>query len=742
MINPGGILTPDGVHYLNWRLFDELYYDQAQGLWKGGQKFQSAGARFHQRFQDLDKQGVYHAPEAQTLFNSTIPVDTHSHDFGSGIRQVGEALSDYATAAKGKVQALEGVKAEAEQFLRDVADTGEEWKNSEDLVRQHNAMVDRVGTLHRQLVSDQIYAHDRIQALIGGTQIVAGSPGSQDWQLNLVAKAGADAVAAGDGGKAPPWGTPEALPSNINKLIWESYSGFRELGLPAPANQFLRGFYPVMNALLEGLAFPFTFGYHWGATTAAGVGDNLTVAVDSFLKVPTEVGLGILQTVVGVGLAVPAAGILPTLTGKDVADAALSAVSKEGELQGLKSFIGDSHQAGEKFLGFDRFAKGDIAGGIGALIAGPGLLLAGPKVPKVLAMRGVSPGLTAVVDVGLNGFPLAKAAGDAGFGRITAPLEEARRLEIDTGRAREAAEIRAARNAEEAGIAAERAVEGGGVNLIRGAESARIAAEEAAEHAAREADTAQIAAERQKIRAAEQTRQAAERSALEQPFQQREEAIAEGLRRGDEFRQATRGADTPEARAENEATRAAEAEQRAAQHQKDLERLSDRHKREDARTEARFAEFDSNRAKAEAEAEKARTAKTEALAERHRAGDADRANHQQAQDDARERARNAEDEARDERHRAEDRDRVPLNELPRSVREVLGVLDGLAPGVLGDIGDGAVERAGERHFQAIVRTLRSGEPIDRKDIDFLRELGFSEPDLDALAKDLGLPGAD
>ncbi|GAA3296993.1 hypothetical protein GCM10020295_28320 [Streptomyces cinereospinus] len=130
-----------------------------------------AGADVHAQFQGLS--AYYQAPEAEKLFATTKPVKDRADAFADGLESVSGALSSYATEIRPLVAKLRELKTRAETFVDSVRDD-DEWEYDEDKVGEHNRLRGEITETVAAFWAAERTAHNKITALWGGTQMVAG----------------------------------------------------------------------------------------------------------------------------------------------------------------------------------------------------------------------------------------------------------------------------------------------------------------------------------------------------------------------------------------------------------------------------------------------------------------------------------------------------------------------------------------------------------------------------------------
>jgi hypothetical protein len=131
----------------------------------------TTGGDVHSQFQGLS--AYYTAPEAEQLFATTKPVKDRADEFGDDLESVSGALSSYATEIRPLVDKLKELKTKAHTFVDSVKDD-DEWEYDGDKVEEHNQIRDDITATVAAFWAAERTAHNKITALWGGTQMVAG----------------------------------------------------------------------------------------------------------------------------------------------------------------------------------------------------------------------------------------------------------------------------------------------------------------------------------------------------------------------------------------------------------------------------------------------------------------------------------------------------------------------------------------------------------------------------------------
>ncbi|MFE3154976.1 hypothetical protein [Streptomyces sp. NPDC059221] len=129
------------------------------------------GSSVHTHFQALS--AYYQAPEAEQLFASTKPVKDRADGFADDLEKVASSLSDYATEIRPLVTKLTRLKSDATTFVNDNKDD-DDWEYDGDKVEEHNQLRDDITATVAAFWAAERTCHNKITALFGGTQMVAG----------------------------------------------------------------------------------------------------------------------------------------------------------------------------------------------------------------------------------------------------------------------------------------------------------------------------------------------------------------------------------------------------------------------------------------------------------------------------------------------------------------------------------------------------------------------------------------
>ncbi|MFD3622900.1 hypothetical protein ACFWWT_48975 [Streptomyces sp. NPDC058676] len=189
------MIKPDQIPQFTGDLA-QLETDYAD-LGKDASEVRKTGGDVHTQFQGLS--AYYTAPEAEQLFATTKPVKERADTFADDLEKVSGALSSYATEIRPLVDKLKQLKTDATTFLAAVKDD-DEWEYDGDKVDEHNQIRDDITATVAAFWAAERTCHNRITALWGGTQMVAGDGSDRKDQYGFDAEDMKDAQL--------PWGDP------------------------------------------------------------------------------------------------------------------------------------------------------------------------------------------------------------------------------------------------------------------------------------------------------------------------------------------------------------------------------------------------------------------------------------------------------------------------------------------------------------------------------------------------------
>lgn len=160
-INPAQILIP----YIDADALEEYAGD----IRRAGSDIGTAGEDIVTSWGGLS--GVYQAPESEALLEAVDPVETDGESVATGTSGLASALEDFAEQVRHYKSRLGGLRDEAVE-MRKVIDADEDWRDDEDLVEEHNALVLRVETAQLNWEAAQMDAANDITALFDGPEFV------------------------------------------------------------------------------------------------------------------------------------------------------------------------------------------------------------------------------------------------------------------------------------------------------------------------------------------------------------------------------------------------------------------------------------------------------------------------------------------------------------------------------------------------------------------------------------------
>ncbi|MFF3698326.1 hypothetical protein [Streptomyces sp. NPDC002221] len=198
LIEPSGILQFTGD-------LDSLDLDTLALTAEAG-AFRDAGAGIHSNFQSMA--AFYKAPEAEQLFATTAPVASKTAAFADDLEKVSGALSAYSQEVRPLAAKLRSLQAEATAFTQSVAGDAD-WREDKDKVEHNNDLWHDVNSTLDAFWAAERTCHNKIAALIGGTQLTTDDGSHQPHTYGFKA----DDL---NHSKSTPWGA----------AVEQEYSGF------------------------------------------------------------------------------------------------------------------------------------------------------------------------------------------------------------------------------------------------------------------------------------------------------------------------------------------------------------------------------------------------------------------------------------------------------------------------------------------------------------------------------------
>ena len=194
----------------------------ATALKKQAGKFRTTGSDVHSKFQSLS--GVYHAPEAQQLFDTTAPVRDMSDVIADDLEKIAAALSAYGDEVRPIKNKLRRLKHQAAAFVEKVKDD-EHWKDDEEKIAEHSGLLHQVNVAVAAFQAAERRAANKIGDRFFGSTHYTVDDGS--------GKRGAYGYRAGDLDKAKdlPWGTPEKETHRVWELDYWGASAAKGFGI-------------------------------------------------------------------------------------------------------------------------------------------------------------------------------------------------------------------------------------------------------------------------------------------------------------------------------------------------------------------------------------------------------------------------------------------------------------------------------------------------------------------------------
>ncbi|XVQ11423.1 hypothetical protein ACQP1W_02255 [Spirillospora sp. CA-255316] len=119
--------------------------------------------------------GVYDAPEQGRLLAAIKPIGPASVDFMNASVSAGQALIEFAHAARSSKQRLTNLKTMAQAFRAKIAGN-DDWREDEDLAQENDLLVTSVGRELLLFKAAETECANRIASLVGGTRFSSPAP--------------------------------------------------------------------------------------------------------------------------------------------------------------------------------------------------------------------------------------------------------------------------------------------------------------------------------------------------------------------------------------------------------------------------------------------------------------------------------------------------------------------------------------------------------------------------------------
>ncbi|MGW8436608.1 DNA/RNA non-specific endonuclease [Nocardiopsis sp. NPDC055879] len=283
---------------------------------------------------------AYVAPESETMLSAVDRVATDGDTVETGTGGLAAALIDFANEVRTFKSKLHGLRGDA-TAMRTRINEDEDWRDDEDLVQEHNDLVDEVARTRQEWEEAEIACANEITALFDGPTFTRYDEMEGDGYSGNEIPYGFSEIPEG---MEMPWGTAQNVSRGFVVDAWDGVADIvvgaaqdvggvtgawhdGKWGMPIFGEQGRSNFTGYMEENLEGLSLLTGFydptkpeGEQWGV-------DSFGEWTDNFLPAIREVGQGIVptdewderkgyvvsQTVVNVGLIV--GGVVLSATG-------------------------------------------------------------------------------------------------------------------------------------------------------------------------------------------------------------------------------------------------------------------------------------------------------------------------------------------------------------------------------------------------------------------------------------------
>ncbi len=280
------------------------------------------------------------APESETMLSAVDRVATDGDTVETGTGGLAAALIDFANEVRTFKSKLHGLRGDA-TAMRTRINEDEDWQDDEDLVQEHNDLVDEVARTRQEWEEAEIACANEITALFDGPTFTRYDEMEGDGYSGNEIPYGFSEIPEG---MEMPWGSAQNVSRGFVVDAWDGVADIvvgaaqdvggvtgawhdGKWGMPIFGEQGRSNFTGYMEENLEGLSLLTGFydptkpeGEQWGV-------DDFGEWTDNFLPAIREVGQGIVptdewderkgyvvsQTVVNVGLIV--GGVVLSATG-------------------------------------------------------------------------------------------------------------------------------------------------------------------------------------------------------------------------------------------------------------------------------------------------------------------------------------------------------------------------------------------------------------------------------------------
>ncbi|MFG3282908.1 hypothetical protein [Streptomyces sp. NPDC048111] len=194
---------------------DQLTKDAAALTHQAG-AFRDAGADVHKEFQGLS--ACYHAPEADQLFATTLPVKTQSDDFADELEKAATALATYEGQVRPLVAKLKSLRIEAFAFTDSIAGD-DDWRRDQSKIDHNTRLMQDVGATVAAFTDAERACHDAITALVGGSRLTVDDGSHKPGMYGF----SADALTHAE---ETPWGGYAEREYTGLRWLWEQTKSF------------------------------------------------------------------------------------------------------------------------------------------------------------------------------------------------------------------------------------------------------------------------------------------------------------------------------------------------------------------------------------------------------------------------------------------------------------------------------------------------------------------------------------
>ncbi|PWV48553.1 hypothetical protein BDW27_110106 [Nocardiopsis sp. L17-MgMaSL7] len=298
-VNPSQILIP--------QIDADALTEFAGNIRSAGRSIGTSGNDIVSTWGGLD--GAYVAPESEQLLSAVDRVATDGDTVETGTDGLATALIDFAGEVRAFKSLFHSLRGGATE-MRTKINADEDWQKDEDLVEEHNALLEEINTANADWLTAQLACANTITALFDGPTFTTYDGMEGDGYSGNEIPFGFSEIPEG---MDMPWGNPQNVSKHWTVDVWDGVADIavgaaqdvagvtglwhdKKWGVPIFGEQGRTNFTNYMDENLEGLSILTGFydpskpdGERWGV-------EDFGEWVDNFVPAIREVGQGIVPT--------------------------------------------------------------------------------------------------------------------------------------------------------------------------------------------------------------------------------------------------------------------------------------------------------------------------------------------------------------------------------------------------------------------------------------------------------------